>query len=182
MSISRQQASEWATKQRQYHYHSEETVSTTKDYQIQAMPFSTTGISHHCPGRKGKVGGISPGGCRKGKTPSATGISSGPYCTKHQDYCPRHPNWVFMKNQYCALCEGGRQNIVGKEYTIEDDSVKENLAKDKSAKNKWGKHRSHILKWTQRLTVALEFGQMMAPFMTDKEEKYPASSVPTPYI
>jgi hypothetical protein len=107
------------------------------------MPFSNTGRTHHCPGRKGQVGGISPGGCRKGKTPSVLGITLGPYCTKHQNYCQQHPNWVFMRNKYCTLCEGGKQGIVQEKSTVEDKPVNENSAKDKSAKEKTVKNKSN---------------------------------------
>ncbi|OAK93475.1 hypothetical protein IQ06DRAFT_236378 [Phaeosphaeriaceae sp. SRC1lsM3a] len=40
-----------------------------------------TGTTHHCPGAKGWVGDISPGGCRSTRSAYMT------YCSKHQMPC-----------------------------------------------------------------------------------------------
>lgn len=61
---------------------------------------------HHCPGEMGKVDGF-PGNCSKKKNR---------HCETHQELCPRHPNWAYMKSKSCEICE--QEEMARERYAI----------------------------------------------------------------
>ncbi|KAF1912208.1 hypothetical protein BDU57DRAFT_522349 [Ampelomyces quisqualis] len=61
-----------------------------------------SGTVHHCPGRNGWVGNISPGNCHK----ITTGVRT--HCTTHSKICegPCDGKWAHLKNQPgCLQCK-----------------------------------------------------------------------------
>lgn len=67
-----------------------------------------TGTKHHCVGRNGWVGDISPGGCKEvTRTNMVTGRRV-TYCSKHEMPCRRGcATWNHLKNEAgCKSCLG----------------------------------------------------------------------------